>query len=583
MRLDEPVGVLSDLSRRVREGTPLDVLSEEAVEAAVRLYPGSAAILLGVRAGQRVALAARGFPGPVHATAGGEGGSPATVRISARLAASAGVSTTSALAVPLVVRGQDWAILAVFTPDGAEPAGAAGGLEVIAHLLATAEDGRLARQELQDLQLRDAITGLPGLEVLVDRLDQAIGPEQHDRMLVAVVCIEIDGMARINNSLGQQFGDQVLGEVGARLRRAARPSDLVVRYGGARFIVLCEGLSSHAHLLDEVQRLQQASSGALSVGDRDLIVRSSAGAAIARRGSTRDGLLRQAGRAMREARQQAGSHVAVAEHPSSSPRPARAAGLESQLRRALRDHEFTVHYQPVVSIEDGAVTSAEALVRWQHPRRGLLGPAEFIAVSEKRGLVLPLGEWVLNTACRQARRWATQARLQHRTAPGVAVNLSARQVGDPRLVDRVTAALADSELDPTRLTLEITETTVMADTRAAIAVLRSLKGLGLNLAIDDFGTGYSSLSYLKHFPVDTIKIDRSFVAGLGHDPDDPIIVGAIIRLADRLGVETVAEGVETAEQAEELLRLGCNYAQGYFFRRPDSPEAVAAYLGLAED
>ena len=166
------------------------------------------------------------------------------------------------------------------------------------------------------------------------------------------------------------------------------------------------------------------------------------------------------------------------------------------------------------------------------------------------------------------------------TAPGVAVNLSARQVSDPRLVDRVTTALTTSELDPARLTLEITETTVMADTNSAIAVLRSLKGLGLNLAIDDFGTGYSSLSYLKHFPVDTIKIDRSFIAGLGTDPDDPIIVGAIIRLADRLGVETVAEGVETAQQAEELLRLGCNHAQGYFFRRPDRPEAMDAYLGL---
>jgi diguanylate cyclase (GGDEF)-like protein len=581
MRPDEPVGVLSDLSRRVREGTPLDVLSEEAVEAAVRLYPGSAAILLGVDTGQLVPLAARGFPGPVRATVVDEGDVPGKVQISARLAAAAGVGTTSSLAVPLVVRGREWAVLAIFAPDGSpEPAGQAGGLEIIAHLLATAEDGRLARKELEELQFRDAVTGLPGLEVLIDRLDQAIRRGRHERMLVAVVCIEIDGMASINDNLGQQVGDRVLGEIGARLRRAARPADLVARYGGARFVVLCEGLSSHAHLLDEVQRLQQASSGAVSVGDQDLIVRSSAGAVTARRGSTRDGLLRQANRAMREARQQAGSHVAITERPSSAPRTTRAAGLESQLRRALRDHQFTVHYQPVVAIEDGAVTSAEALVRWQHPRRGLLGPAEFIAVSEKRGLILPLGEWVLNTACRQARLWVTEAAAQHRTAPGVAVNLSARQVSDPRLVDRVTAALATSGLDPAQLTLEITETIVMADTDAAIVVLRRLKGLGLNLAIDDFGTGYSSLSYLKHFPVDTIKIDRSFIAGLGNDPDDPIIVGAIIRLADRLGVQTVAEGVETAQQAEELLRLGCTHAQGYFFRRPDSPEAMAAYLGL---
>jgi diguanylate cyclase (GGDEF)-like protein len=586
--------VLSDLSRRVREGTPLDVLADEAVDAAVRLHPGSAAMLVAIGEGQLVPMASRGFPGPVRATiidrgvdeAGVDerGVDEANVRISAGLAAAAGVDTISALAVPLVVRGRNWAVLAMFTPRGiTPPAGLVGGLEVIAHLLAMAEDGRLARLELEDLRLRDALTGLPGLDVLVDRLDQAILRGRPARMLVAVVFIEIDGMEAINDGLGQQVGDLVLGEIGARLRRAARPADLVARYGGARFVVLCEGLSSDAHLLAEVQRLQQASSGGVSVGGQDLIIRSSAGAVAARPGRTRDELLRDANRAVQRARQRTEDQVVVVGLSSARSRPARAAGLEDQLRKALREEQFTVHYQPVVAIEDGTPFSTEALVRWNHPRRGLLGPAEFIAVSESKGLILPLGEWVLNTACQQAHQWAVRAAQRSQPAPDMAVNLSARQVSDQHLVDRVNTALAASELDPTALTLEITETVVMADTDSAISVFRRLKELGLNLAIDDFGTGYSSLSYLKHFPVDTIKIDRSFIAGLGTDPDDQIIVGAIVGLADRLGVETVAEGVETRLQADELLRLGCTQAQGYFFQRPETADAMAGYLGLPAD
>jgi diguanylate cyclase (GGDEF)-like protein len=572
--------VLSDFSHRVRDGASIDDLARDAVEAAAGLYGAPGALVLEVRGGELAPLAVRGFGGPVHAVFADPMRPDEGVRLGARLAGSAGVVRDSTLAVPITVRGRVWGVIAVFAPGEATTATAnVYGLEVIAQLLATAIEARLAHEEIEHLTLHDPLTGLPGLAVLVDRLDEAIQRRRPERMLIAVVCIEIDQMVQINSTFGHLGGDRVIVELGGRLRRAVRPVDTLARYGGARFMVLCEGLSSEAQLLAEAQRLLEALRGAVRVGDHDLIVSASVGSTTARPGASTDELLREADWAVQHAKEQGGARF-VSYDAFADRSPARRLELETELRWALSARQFRVHYQPVVRLDDDAVIGAEALIRWQHAQRGLLSPAEFMTIAEDSGLILPIGEWVLNTACHQARRWAKGASASSLPAPNVAVNLSGRQISEPYLLDRIRAALDTANLPAERLTLEITETVVMADAGKAAQVLGLLKDLGVSLAIDDFGTGYSSLSYLKHFPVDILKIDRSFVSGLGTDPDDGIIVGAVIRLADRLGIQTVAEGVETDLQANELVRLGCTHAQGYYFARPETSEMITARMGL---
>ena len=579
-RRADPIGVLSDFSHRVRDGASTGDLTLDAVEAATALYGVANALVLETRGGELFSLAARGFGGPVHATFVDLTQPEEGVRLSTRAASSAGVVRDSTLAELITVRGRVWGVIAVFAPSAASTAKAnAYGLEVIAQLLATAMEARLAHEEIEHLSLHDPLTGLPGLVVLVDRLDEAIRRRRPERMLIAVVCIEIDQMVQINSTFGHLGGDRVIVELGARLRRAVRSVDTLARYGGARFMVLCEGLSSEAQLLTEAQRLLEALRGAVRIGDHDLIVSASVGATTARPGASTDELLREADWAVQHAKEQGGARF-VSYDAFSDRSPARRLELETELRRALSARQFRVHYQPVVRLDDDAVIGAEALIRWQHAERGLLSPAEFMTIAEDSGLILPIGEWVLNTACHQACRWAQGASAISQQPPTVAVNLSGRQISEPYLVDRIRAALDNANLPAERLTLEITETVVMADAGKAAQVLGLLKDLGVSLAIDDFGTGYSSLSYLKHFPVDILKIDRSFVAGLGTDPDDGIIVGAVIRLADRLGIQTVAEGVETDLQATELVRLGCTHAQGYYFARPEPSEMLTARLGL---
>jgi diguanylate cyclase (GGDEF)-like protein len=576
----DPVGVLSDFSRRVRDGASMSALAGDAGKAAADLYGVPGALVLEIRDGELVPVGVQGFGGPVHAVFVDPMRPDEGVRLSARMTPGAGVVRESSLAVLITVRGRPWGMIAVFAPNDA-PTSTANiyGLEVIAQLLATAIEARLAHEEIEHLSLHDPLTGLPGLAVLVDRLDEAIRRRRPERMLIAVVCIEIDQMVQINSTFGHHGGDRVIVELGARLRRTIRPVDTLARYGGARFMVLCEGLSSEAQLSEEADRLLAALRGAVRIGDHDLIVSASVGATTARPGASTDELLREADWAVQHAKERGGAQF-VSYDAFSDRSPARRLELETELRRALSARQFRVHYQPVVRLDDDAVIGAEALIRWQHAQRGLLSPAEFMTIAEDSGLILPIGEWVLNTACHQACRWGQRAFDSSQPAPTVAVNLSGRQISEPYLLDRIRAALETANLPAEQLTLEITETVVMADAGKAAHVLGLLKDLGVSLAIDDFGTGYSSLSYLKHFPVDILKIDRSFVAGLGTDPDDGIIVGAVIRLADRLGIQTVAEGVETDLQANELVRLGCTHAQGYYFARPEPSEMMTARLGF---
>jgi diguanylate cyclase (GGDEF)-like protein len=454
-------------------------------------------------------------------------------------------------------------------------------LAVIAHVLATAKETRLAHHDLERLVLHDPLTGLPNRAQLVDRLDHAIRRGRPERMLLAVVCLDVDRLRVVNDTLGYRAGDELLFDLGCRLAQSARPEDTAARYSADKFVVLCEGLPGESAVHVEAERLRRSVSGTVQVAGRDLVVIASAGLTIARAGASSDELLREAELALYQAQDRRRGHVERYDPPLHDWR-FRRFELESDLRRAVRDHAFLVHYQPVVQLEDGVVVTTECLVRWPHPQRGLIGPVEFIPLAEESRLIVPLGEWVLNQACQQARHWADQAAGAGAPAPGVAVNLSARQISEPHLLERVRAALDVSALPAEQLTLEITESVVMGDAEGAIDMLRSLKDIGVGLSIDDFGTGYSSLSYLKSFPVDILKIDRSFVAGLGVHADDAVIVSAIIRLGDMLGIETVAEGVETASQAAELLRLGCARGQGYYFARPEPADQMTARLGFLE-
>lgn len=570
---------LAELGRRAQAGGELDDLAAHSAATAVALFDLPCALVLGLHGDLLVPLAAVGWPGPVNASLIDPDQPEGGVSVSQAEASAAGVVRASKAVAGLTVRGRLRGLIAIHGPRGRtlDPE-AADQLALIAHILAAAWETRLAHEDLEHLILHDQLTGLPNRAHLVDRLDHAIRRRRPERILLAVVSVDIDQFAIVNDSFGYGVGDRLLAEIGDRLRAAAGPDDLAARYDGDKFVVLCTRLPNQTAVRERAEALRQAVSGSFHLDGREVMISASAGVAIATADTSTDDMLGDADLALEHAKQLGSGRVELYRRPFRERRLRRHA-LESDLRRALRDEEFAVHYQPVVRLEDGVMVTTEALVRWAHPERGLISPAEFIPLAEESSLIVELGEWVLNQACQQARSWADQAAEQGRPALGVAVNLSARQVSEPGLLRRVRAALDASALDPQQLTLEITESAVMADAEHAVAVLEGLKNLGVDLSIDDFGTGYSSLSYLKRFPIDTLKIDRSFVAGLGEDPDDAIIVGAIIRLSDVLGIETLAEGVETAEQVAELLRLGCVRGQGYFYARPQPAEEITARLG----
>jgi diguanylate cyclase (GGDEF)-like protein len=495
-------------------------------------------------------------------------------------ASVAGVEPDTALASELTVRGRAWGVLGVHGRPGYGPRpDDSFRLGVVAHFLSTAKERELANQDLEYFSRHDPLTGLPNKTLLLEHVGSAVEDARASSSAVAVVYLGVDNFTGVNEALGHTVGDALLAELATRLSETIRAGDMAARDSADRFVVLCEGFSSEAALGAEAGRLRRALSGPFRLGEHTLDVTVSAGFALSRPASTADELLGEAELAMYRAKEQGRSQTAAYD-ATFQDRRVRRLDVETDLRRALGDGELILYYQPVVGLERRNVIGTEGLVRWVHPTRGFILPGDFIPVAEDSKLIIPIGDWVLNTACRDARVWGDQAVQVGTIAPGVAVNLSARQINEPELVRRVSAALESSGLPADLLTLEITESVVMTDAAGAATVLRRLKDLGVRLSIDDFGTGYSSLSYLKRFPVDTLKIDRSFVDGLGADPDDSVIVGAIVRLADALGLQTIAEGVETTRQAEELLRLGCACGQGYLFARPAPSDVIRSQLRL---
>ena len=421
----------------------------------------------------------------------------------------------------------------------------------------------LANRELTQLALHDTLTGLPNRVLLADRIDQAMLMVQEQSGCFALMFIDLDGFKPVNDAFGHHMGDQLLREVSVRLREDLRSQDTLARIGGDEFVLLVQ-----LHEPDDALRLAARQVGLLSrvfrVGEHDLQISASIGIAVyPGNGHTAQELLMNADAAMYHAKG-TGKNGYRFFDVSMNNNARRQLQLLQDLRNALEQDQFRLYYQPKFDASNGHPVGAEALLRWEHPTQGMLLPDKFIELAEKTGLIIPIGDWVLNEACRQMRVWHLQGYTNWR----IAVNLSALQFCHTELVHSVAKALATHGLPANSLTLEITETTAMSDADASMTVLNQLSEMGVDLSIDDFGTGYSSLMYLKRLPANELKIDRGFVRDLERDSDDAAIVSAIVALGQALGLRIVAEGVETDMQQDFLTQLGCDSLQGYLLGHP---------------
>jgi diguanylate cyclase (GGDEF)-like protein/PAS domain S-box-containing protein len=430
-----------------------------------------------------------------------------------------------------------------------------------------------AQEALSYQALHDSVTGLANRPALMDRLLPALAALEgrHDRL--ALLFIDLDDFKSINDTLGHETGDRVLRDVGRRLTGISRRGDTVARLGGDECVLLCIGLREGDHLELICDRVMRAICAPQQDGPHDLTVTCSLGAVLTSEHSTEpDGLLQQADIAMYEAKRSGGNRFEL--YTTELRGLARSTrGLAAELRLAIKDSELFVVYQPVFDLHDGSMLGAEALVRWRHPERGVISPAEFIPVAERRGLIIPIGNFVLNEACRQLAFWTSaDSRAEQLT---IGVNVSGRELRDPELGKRVAATLDRHGIAPRRLILEITETVMIGELGDAHRAIEGLAKLGVRTALDDFGTGYSTLAHLRQLQTDMLKIDRSFVSQLGGQSRDREIIAAVTGMAHALGMTVVAEGVETEAQRDELTAIGCDAAQGYLFARPLSPDALA--------
>jgi diguanylate cyclase (GGDEF)-like protein/PAS domain S-box-containing protein len=427
--------------------------------------------------------------------------------------------------------------------------------------------------ELAHQARHDHLTGLANRPHFTEQVGDLIASP--DVAGVAVLFFDIDRFKVVNDSLGHDAGDRLLVAVADRLRAAVRRGDVAARFGGDEFVVGLVGVTDADQAAHQAQRLLGALNHTMLVDDHEVSVTVSMGVALADGVSDAETLLTNADTAMYRAKARGKARFEVYRGAASTSGADTTLELEGQLRHAIDHSELRVMYQPIVAVATARITGVEALVRWEHPEHGLLGPGEFIPLAEDSGLIIPLGTWVLRRACAQLQSWKPV--LDERPFY-VTVNVSARQLADPVFPSVVATALRDFEIDPATICLEITESALLRDLEAAEQALLGLRRIGVRIAVDDFGTGYSSLTHLKLLPIDLLKIDRSFVSELGHNPDNTAIVGAVIRLAAALGMTSVAEGVEDEEQAEWLTSLGCELAQGYYFARPQVPDVVEMLL-----
>lgn len=442
------------------------------------------------------------------------------------------------------------------------------------HFVATCTDlsrNRNSQPYLDNRIQRDELTGLPNRRFLNRQLDEALARAVREGTTGAVIFIDLDHFNLVNDSLGHDAGDELLTMVTQRFEETLHAYDLLARFGGDEFIVILERTGTDgagtaaAHLMQSLSEPFVLSSG------EEICISASLGVSLFPQHSTSpEQLVQYAGAALYHAKE-AGRSTHRLYSADLTQRASHRLALDSQMRRALARNEFVLHYQPLVTLDDGRMFGVEALIRWQDPARGMISPGDFLPIAEETGLIVPLGTWGLERACLQMRAW----RESGLDLSPIAVNISARQFRHPDFAASVARALKKADLDAHHLELEITEGTLMGHDETTLATLRALKALGVKLAVDDFGTGYSSLAYLKKLPVDKLKIDGSFVTDIGSDPASAAIVTAIIGLGRCLGLEVLAEGIESEQQRATLLASGCSQGQGYLFAAPVRPEEIA--------
>ncbi|HXH64829.1 MAG TPA: EAL domain-containing protein [Mariprofundaceae bacterium] len=423
-------------------------------------------------------------------------------------------------------------------------------------------------EELQVLAMRDKLTGLANRHQFLGLLEQAIAQCRRNKQRLAVLFIDMDRFKMINDSMGHDIGDLVLQEAARRMRDSLREMDTIARYGGDEFTCMLMDVHGEDDVVQVAGKLIEVLSRPFSLLGREYFIGSSVGISLyPDNGERPEDLVKNADAAMYKAKEKGGRGYSFYT-PAIGEEVSQRVQMEIELRQAVNRGEFTLHYQPQVDLRDGHLSGIEALLRWQHPEYGLLNPDDFIPVAEQAGLIVPIGRWVLGEACRQFKKWRDQGLVPAGTSLNAAVNISSHQFRQGDFIHVLGEVLEQTGIDPQMLELEITESIIMDAGEHAVDVLRSLKEMGVRLAIDDFGNGFSSLGYLKHFPIDTIKIDKVFIRHLPGDRDDAAIVRAILELAHSLDLKVVAEWVENVEQLHFLRKNGCHYAQGYLLGRP---------------
>jgi len=435
-------------------------------------------------------------------------------------------------------------------------------------------EARAMTQQMTYSAQHDFLTGLPNRMLLNDRVNQAIVLAPRHQKKVAVLFLDLDGFKHINDSLGHPTGDKLLQSIAGRLADCVRGSDTVSRQGGDEFVVLLSEIEQAEDAAITARRMLQAVTEAHSIDQHDLHVTTSIGVSVfPDDGLDAETLIKNADTAMYQAKEN-GRQSYQFFKAAMNVRAVERQSIEENLRRALERQEFALHYQPKINLRSGEIIGAEALIRWQHPTRGLIPPGQFIPIAEDCGLILPIGNWVLREACKQARTWV-DAGLPLTT---MAVNISAMEFRGDHFLEGIFAILEETGLEPRSLELELTESVLMKHAESTQTVLKTLRARGVQVAVDDFGTGYSSLSYLRKFQIDALKIDQSFVHQVTTTPDDTAIVSAIISMGRSLNLRVVAEGVETQEELAFLQAHHCDEAQGYYFSRPVPPDQFAKLL-----
>jgi diguanylate cyclase (GGDEF)-like protein len=457
----------------------------------------------------------------------------------------------------------------VTTDESGRPVRLAGTVQDIT-------DRKMLEDKVEYQAFHDALTGLANRALFLDRVEHALLRRQKLNSSVAVLFLDLDDFKTVNDSLGHQAGDELLIDLARQLHASIRPSDTVARLGGDEFGVLLEDIERIDDAVGTAQRIIDTLKKPFFVQGSDLVIRASIGITVSSGDDviTSGDLLRDADTAMYAAKQHGKGSYELFE-PDMQRAASERLKLRGDLQRAVDNEEFVLHYQPIVALETGEVTGAEALLRWEHPERGLVPPLEFIPFSEESGLIFPIGRWVMAEACRSAARW--KAQFSDSAPSTISVNISPVRFSRPGLVEEIAAVLTETGLTSTSLVLEITESILVPD-REVIRRLEELKELGVQLAIDDFGTGYSSLGYLRDFPIDILKVDKTFIDSVALGPDESALTRAVVELGRTLGLKVVAEGVEQKEQAAALRKLGCAEAQGYLFSRPLNESAMKELL-----